>query len=425
MAFDSPAAARDVASMIAAYRKVRARSDALAAPLSDEDWMLQPCVEASPVKWNLAHTSWFFETFLLQPAGVEPVDPRYNYLFNSYYQQIGARQPRGERGLLSRPSAEEVRAYRREIDGRMIDLLEKADEGRLAELAPLIALGLAHEEQHQELLLTDVLYVFSMQPFAPAAYPAPELIAATAAPPDETTWTAFEPGVFEIGHAGDGFHFDNEGPRHPVHTTPFALADRLVTNADYLAFIEDGGYREPTLWLADGWDMLARDGVAAPLYWRGEPGAFVEYGWFGERPLDPAAPVRHLSYYEADAYANWTGARLPTEFEWERAARTRPVEGRFLGDAGPVAAAPVGDGPLADIFGGVWEWTRSAYAPYPGYRAPEGAVGEYNGKFMSNQMVLRGGSIATPEGHIRASYRNFFYPGSRWQVAGLRLARDL
>ncbi|MEL6365610.1 MAG: ergothioneine biosynthesis protein EgtB [Pseudomonadota bacterium] len=424
MAFDAKTAERDAAGMIEAYRKVRARSDALAAPLSDEDWMLQPCVEASPVKWNLAHTTWFFETFLLGPAGVEPVDPRYAYLFNSYYQQLGARQPRGERGLLSRPSAADVRAYRREVDGRVEALFETSDEGGLQAVAPILALGLAHEEQHQELLLTDILYAFSMQPFAPAAYPepdddAPEVHAGAPG------WTAFEPGVFDVGYAGDGFSFDNESPRHAAHTTPFALADQPVTNGDFAAFVADGGYEEPALWLSDGWDMMRRDGVSAPLYWRREGDSFREYSWFGERPLDPDAPVRHLSYYEAEAYANWTGMRLPTEFEWERAARSRPVEGRFLGDGRPRTAVPAGEGPLAGMFGGVWEWTRSAYAAYPGYRAPKGAIGEYNGKFMSGQMVLRGGSLATPEGHVRASYRNFFPPSARWQVSGLRLARDL
>jgi len=424
MPYDAAGERRSVDALVAAFLRARARSDALAAPLSDEDWMLQPCVEASPVKWNLAHTTWFFETFLLGPAGVEPVDRRFGYLFNSYYQQIGRMHPRGDRGLLSRPTAEDVRRYRREVDDRVVAHLRRLDEDALADVEAIVDLGCAHEEQHQELLLTDVLYAFSRMPFAPAAYETGDGPARTGEP-GPATWSDFEPGSYEVGWHGEGFHFDNEGPRHVVHTTPFALADRPVTNADFLQFVRDDGYRRSELWLADGWDMIRAEGAADPMYWRERDGAIVEFTWFGERPLAPAAPVRHLSYYEADAFANWTGARLPTEFEWERAAAERPIAGRFLGEDGPEPAAPAGEGALADIYGSVWEWTRSAYAPYPGYRAPAGAVGEYNGKFMSNQMVLRGGSQATPQGHVRPTYRNFFPPHARWQLSGLRLARDL
>ena len=391
------------------YRAVRALSEALVAPLSDADATIQSMPDASPAKWHLAHSTWFFEIFLLRDhlAGYRLFDERWPFLFNSYYEAEGARHPRPQRGLLSRPSLDEIMAYRAHVDEALAELFERE------ELHALIELGINHEQQHQELLLTDIKHALWGNPLGPAyadAAPRP------AARPGRG-WLDHPGGIALIGHDGTGFAFDNEGPRHRVLLEPFALATGLVTNGEWAAFVADGGYRNPALWLSDGWDWLGREGVAAPLYWRDDR-AFTLAGW---QSRDPHAPVSHISYFEADAYASWAGARLPTEFEWEAAAAPHdPLCGNQLDLAG--AVRPSGE---AGFFGDCWQWTRSAYLPYPRFRTADGAVGEYNGKFMNGQFVLKGASCATPRGSSRASYRNFFYPHQRWQFTGLRLAKDL
>ena len=399
----------------------RALSTVLAAPLSDEDQVVQAMDDASPTKWHLAHTTWFFEAFLLKRflAGYRVFDERFEYCFNSYYESVGARQPRGKRGLLTRPSADEVRDYRAFVDPALGRLFDAPLD---AEAAELIELGINHEQQHQELLLTDILSLFAAEPLKPAYREAgPGIGAAHAAPID---WVGFEGGIFEIGHDGAGFAYDNEGPRHEALIHDFKLASRPVSNAEWIAFIEDGGYATPALWLADGWNTVKSQAWEGPLYFEKAEGGYGQMSLMGFRPVDPAAPVTHVSYYEADAFARWAGYRLPTEFEWEVAAASVPVEGRTLG-GGHLRPMPAGIGPrLQQMIGDVWEWTASAYLPYPGFKAAPGAVGEYNGKFMCNQFVLRGGSCATPEGHVRRTYRNFFYPHQRWQFTGLRLAAD-
>ena len=388
------------AELAGRYRVVRALTERLRAPLSAEDCQAQSMPDASPAKWHLAHTTWFFETFVLEPgrSGYRPFAPAYRVLFNSYYQGVGAQHPRAQRGLLTRPSLDEVIAYRAHVDGHLLDWLA-GDDARVAALAPVIEIGLHHEQQHQELLLTDAKHLLGANPLAPAYAalpPAPDM----AAPP--LAWRSVDGGTREIGAGPGGFAFDNERPRHAVLVEPFAVASRPTTNAEYAAFIADGGYRRPELWLADGWAAVQQHGWTAPLYWRDEGRAF---GLHGEHPRRPDEPVLNLSFYEAAAYAEWAGARLPTEFEWEAAAA--------------LAAPP------AQCFGVAWQWTRSSYDPYPRYRPWAGAVGEYNGKFMVGQIVLRGSSLATPPGHARLTYRNFFPPAARWQFSGLRLARDL
>jgi len=384
------------------YQAVRERSLALAAPLSDEDCGAQSMPDASPVKWHLAHTTWFFETFLLEPreASFVPFDPAFRVLFNSYYNGVGARHPRPRRGLLTRPAMAEVRAYRANVDARMAALLSAhADD---AGLAALVTLGLQHEQQHQELILTDVKHLLAQSPLYPAYFLAETHALAAPAVARTAEWIAFAGGLADIGFNGSGFSFDNELPRHRVWLQPFSLASQLVTNGEFLAFVDAGGYRDPALWLSEGWDAVAANGVAHPLYWVQQDGAWHAFTLHGLQPLDLAAPLEHVSLFEADAYARWAGARLPLEAEWETAA----------GHAG-----------LADMFGRCWQWTASSYAPYPGYASAPGALGEYNGKFMINQYVLRGASCATPAGHSRASYRNFFPAGTRWQFSGIRLAR--
>jgi dimethylhistidine N-methyltransferase len=407
-------------TLLARYRAVRRVSEAIARNLTPEDQQAQSMPDASPTKWHLAHTSWFFETFLLAPrlAGYRAFDARFGYLFNSYYEALGARQPRPARGLITRPSADDVLAYRAHVDQGMETLLAAPDGA----LVPLVELGLAHEEQHQELILMDILHLFSCSPLQPAyapprAEPAPAELA-------ELAFVDVDGGLVEIGHRAGGFAFDNETPRHRVWLEPFQLADRLVTNAEWLTFMRDGGYRRPELWLSEGWARAQAEDWCAPLYWQEADGGWRAMTLHGLRPLDPAAPVAHVSYYEAQAYAAWAGARLPTEAEWEHAAQAVPVEGRFLG-SGLLAprAAPEGDA-LRQMFGDLWEWTASAYSPYPGFRPAAGAIGEYNGKFMAGQFVLRGGAVVTPKGHVRPSYRNFFYPHQRWMFSGVRLARD-
>jgi len=382
------------------YDAVRSHSLALAEPLSAEDQCVQSMPDASPIKWHLAHTTWFFETLVLQPflPGYEPFDARYAFLFNSYYEALGPRHPRPSRGLLTRPSAGEVRAYRDAVDGAMRRLLDTADADTLARAEATITLGLHHEQQHQELMLTDVLHLLAQNPLRPA-YRAAAPVPAAASP---MGWRTFDGGTVTIGHRGPAFAFDNEGPPHAVLLRPFRLADRPVSNGEYLAFVRDGGYRDPQWWLSDGWAAVRAQGWESPPYWSdAETDAPRAFTLHGDHPLDPHAPVTHLSLYEAAAYAAWAGARLPTEFEWEAAAA-----------AGLRAT------------GQVWEWTRSAYDPYPGFKPFDGTAAEYNGKFMMGQVVLRGGSVATPPGHIRPTYRNFFPPSARWQFSGLRLAHD-
>jgi len=377
--------------------------------------------DASPTKWHLAHTTWFFEAFLLKRflPGYRVFDERFEYCFNSYYETVGDRHPRPSRGLLTRPSAEEVRDYRAHVD----DALARLCDADLPETAAeLIELGINHEQQHQELLLTDILSLFAGEPLKPAYAEADPGVRNSAA--TKLEFLSFAGGIFEIGHQGEGFAYDNEGPRHEQLVRPLKLASRLVTNSDWIEFIADGGYAAPTLWLADGWNIVKGQGWQAPLYWEEADGGYMQMSLRGFRPVDLAAPVCHVSFYEADAFARWAGLRLPTEFEWEVAASDLAVAGRTLG-AGHLRPMPAeSSAGLKQMYGDTWEWTSSAYLPYPGFKAPPGAVGEYNGKFMCNQFVLKGGSCATPDGHVRATYRNFFYPHQRWQFMGLRLAAD-
>ena len=410
-------------TLLADYTRVRAFSETLARPLTHEDMTIQSMADASPVKWHLAHTSWFFETFILkaQDSDYRAFDAAYEYLFNSYYNGIGPQFSRPDRGVLSRPTVDEIHAYRGHVDAAMLSLLERCNDQTLRAIRPLVDLGLNHEQQHQELILTDLKHAMSLNPLHPVIY-GRESSAATAS--FDFEWIDFDGGLCDIGWRGNGFAFDNEGPVHQVFLRPFRLASRPVTNAEFLSFVADGGYRNARLWLSDGWATVKREGWTQPIYWKAVDGAWSEYTLAGLRPLDPGAPVSHISYFEAAAYCEWAGARLPSEFEWEVAAAGVPVEGHFA-DSGayhPRASKP-GKG-LRQMFGDVWEWTQSSYAPYPGFKADADVVGEYNGKFMVNQLVLRGGSCATPAGHIRASYRNFFYTHHRWQFSGLRLAED-
>ncbi len=396
---------------------VRALSIALAGPLSDADASAQSMPDASPAKWHLAHTTWFFETFLLAGIpGYRLFDDRFGYLFNSYYETIGARHARHHRGLITRPSLDDVLAYRSHVDAA----LERHWGGFDAAKRTLAELGLNHEQQHQELLVMDILDLFAANPIEPALFP--QSADQQLAPGDGASgWRSHPDGIQRIGHDGNGFGFDCEGPAHDVLVRPFALAERLVTNAEWAAFIADGGYAKPALWLSDGWAWLRREGITAPLRWQHGERGWTSFTLTGRRPVEPGAPVTHISFYEADAFATWTGARLPTEAEWEVAANGEDASGgNQLDRAGPVA--PLGGNSL---FGDCWQWTASAFLPYPGFRAAEGAVGEYNGKFMNGQMVLKGASCATPRGSSRASVRNFFYPHMRWQFTGLRLAKDI
>ena len=409
------------------YHAVRAQTEALCRPLTVDDHGVQPFVDASPPKWHLAHTAWFFETFCLKPQrrGYRPFNPAFEYLFNSYYNGVGAQFPRPLRGTLSRPSLEEVLAYRRHVDAAMTPLLDGED----AELAGRIELGLQHEQQHQELIVTDIKGNLGTNPLRPA-YASADETGEFDDGPATLDFVEYPGGIVEIGTSGEDFCFDNERPRHKAWLEDFALANRLATNAEYAQFVAAGGYREPALWLSEGWAWRCGNGVEAPMYWRQAEGEWLEYRLHGEGPLLPNVPVTHVSYFEADAFARWRGARLATEAEWEAAARSLPLEGNFaprLGsnDAPMFHPRPAAlSEPLAQLFGDCWEWTSSAYAPYPGYSPPAGALGEYNGKFMSSQQVLRGGSCATPWGHVRRTYRNFFYPKDRWQFTGIRLARS-
>ena len=408
------------ADILARYRAVRAHTGELCALLKTEDYVVQPITDVSPPRWHIAHVTWFFEQFVLGrfAAGYQPFHPQYAFLFNSYYNLVGERTERPKRGLLTRPTVDELWAYREEIDARMGRLIESCDDATLAEMLPVLEIGLNHEQQHQELLLTDIKFILFQAPL----YPAYRDDEPAVAQPVAQGWSEFEGGLVEIGHAGDGFAFDNEGPRHKQFLRPYRLANGMVSNADYLRFIADGGYSRPELWLSDGWDVARREGWQAPLYWLEREGRRVCFTLHGLRELQPDEPVTHVSYYEADAFARWAGKRLPTEFEWEHAAVQAGATSVLSGQHQP-AFAKATAGKLG-LVGQVWEWTGSAYLPYPGYRAPEGAIGEYNGKFMVNQMVLRGGSVATPAGHIRPTYRNFWHPDKRWQFTGIRLAED-
>ena len=414
------------------FQQVRQQTELLARPLSAEDCQLQSMPDASPAKWHLAHVTWFFETFVLErfEADFTPFDAGFRVLFNSYYNGIGDKHPRAQRGLISRPTLQGVRDYRAQVDARVLKLLATAGQGVQDELAPLITLGLHHEQQHQELLLTDILHALSFNPQQPAylaAWPKAWVN------PQPVRWHAYEGGLMQHGFdAGlDGaFAFDNETPRHRVFIAPFELASRTVSNGEMMAFMADGGYQRPELWLSMGWDWVTAGAHQLPLYWQGSAGNFHHFTLQGLLAVDPDAPVCHLSYFEADALARWAGARLPTEFEWELAARRLPPSsaqsGNFV-ETGAFHSLPDQpssvDAPV-QMLGDVWEWTQSNYNPYPGYKAWEGVVGEYNGKFMCNQFMLRGGSCATPQSHIRASYRNFFPPDAQWQFSGVRLARN-
>ena len=406
------------------FLSIRGMSRSLAAPLSAEDCAIQSMPDASPVKWHLAHVTWFFETFVLQPSfeGYRAFDPAFSYLFNSYYNAIGDRHPRPERGMLSRPSLERVLEYREYVDGAILALLQR---GALEPgVAALIELGLHHEQQHQELILTDVKHLLSRNPLKPAyqkPWPLTPIISRV------RDWISYPVGLYEVGHDGKDFSFDNETPRHRVWLNAFRIATHPVTHGDFIEFVEDGGYRRPELWLSAGWDIVRARGWQAPQYWEQRDGEWHTFTLHGMAPVDVHTPMCHVSFYEAEAFARWANERLPTEAEWEIAGRAAPLGGNFMesGALHPLALREsAAEGTPAQIFGDVWEWTRSDYGPYPGFRAAPGAVGEYNGKFMSGQYVLRGGSCATPQSHVRATYRNFFPADARWQFSGLRLARD-
>ena len=412
--YDGPALAET-------YAQVRAYTEQLASPLTAEDQTVQSMPDTSPTKWHRAHVTWFFETFVLaeQEPEFRPFQDKYWFLFNSYYEAVGPRYARPMRGVISRPGAHDVGVYRRNVDARMAELLSSVDEGSLAKSAHVVELGFHHEQQHQELMLMDIKHVLSLNPLQPSYAGTPDELA----DPEPTGWCDYEGGLVEVGHDGDGFSFDNELPRHQQWLAPYRMADRLVTNADWLEFVADGGYRRHELWLSDGWARVNEEGWRAPLYWTEIDGAWFEHTLHGTWPVNPGLPVCHVSHYEADAYATWAGKRLPTEAEWEHAAQqqdaTAPTDRRTNFHPGRAAEDA---GPLRQLFGGCWTWTASAYLPYPGFHPAAGAIGEYNGKFMSNQMVLRGGSALTPPGHARTTYRNFFPPGARWPLTGVRLA---
>ncbi len=410
------------ANLLARYRDVRSATEQLCTPLCTEDYVVSSMPDVSPTKWHLAHTSWFFETFALAPhlPGYTALNPKYAFLFNSYYVQAGERHCRAQRGLVTRPTVEEVYAYRAHVDAHMHELIVRVQADPSHPAADVVELGLHHEQQHQELLLTDIKHVFWTNPMRPVYRDS----ARASAPAAPNGWKEIDAGVREIGYRGDGFHFDNEGPTHREYVQHVAVAHRLTTNAEFAEFIADGGYRRPELWLSRGWATVQEFRWRAPLYWEQHDGAWQEFTLAGTALIDPHAPVTHVSYFEADAYARWAGVRLPTEAEWEVIAQGAPLSGRYV-DAQlfhPSADATSG---MQQLFGDVWQWTQSAYVAYPGYRASDGALGEYNGKWMSDQWVLRGASCATPASHARATYRNFFPSDARWQFTGIRLAKDL
>jgi ergothioneine biosynthesis protein EgtB len=417
LAHQSPAAVGT--SLRGRFTEIRETTLRITASLSPEDQMLQSMPDASPTKWHLAHTTWFFETFVLLPhmSGYQAFDPHFQYLFNSYYKQLGSHPNRGSRGLMSRPSLDRVHAYRSHVDAAVLCLLEHAGE----EVLTLVELGLNHEQQHQELILTDIKHALWSSPLAPERAAASH----SSAPASPLTWIDVEGGIHLIGHEGTDFAFDNESPRHEVLLRAFRIASRPVTNGEYLEFMQDGGYRRPDLWLSDGWDKVCAEAWSAPLYWERKEkeedhASWSQFTLSGLKDVDPAEPICHISYYEADAYSRWRGSRLPSEEEWEVAAGRIPARGGFLHDS---AVHPHPAGAAPQMFGDVWEWTSSPYVAYPGFKPAEGLIGEYNGKFMVNQLVLRGGSCATPASHMRSTYRNFFPPHVRWQFSGLRLAK--
>ncbi|MFL6154451.1 MAG: ergothioneine biosynthesis protein EgtB [Marmoricola sp.] len=419
-------------ALVERYDQVRLHTERLAAPLSPEDQTVQSMPDVSPTKWHRAHVTWFFETFVLaeNESGFAPFQDKYWFLFNSYYEAVGPRYNRAERGVVSRPGAHDVGVYRGNVDTRVRDLVATLDQGSLEKLTSTLELGFHHEQQHQELLLMDIKHVLSLNPLQPVYAGAP----AAVSEPDQLGWVDIDGGLVEIGHDGDGFSFDNELPRHQTWLNPYRIADRLITNGEWLAFMADGGYRRPEFWLSDGWAKVKAEGWDAPFYWLDIDGVWLEHTLNGTWPVNPGLPVTHLSHYEADAYAAWAGKRLPTEAEWEHGVRRAGpgedpagVDQDLVGNLADTesyharAAGPA-TGKLRQAYGDCWEWTSSAYLPYPGFHPAAGAIGEYNGKFMSNQMVLRGGCALTPPGHTRASYRNFFPPGARWALSGLRLA---
>jgi ergothioneine biosynthesis protein EgtB len=422
--------------LLARFHEIRNFTNALSANLEPEDFVVQSMPDVSPTKWHIAHTTWFFETFILKKfiSGYHADVPEYAYLFNSYYNAAGDMHRRDLRGLISRPTVREARRYRSSVDAHIDNLLSDADENLIDEIEPILILGTHHEQQHQELLITDIKHVFAQNPLYPvfrAGRDRPEPARrGEGAPPSRLApprFVDFDESIVEIGHDGSSFSYDNEGPRHRALVSAFSLASRPVTNGEYLQFIEDDGYARAEFWLSLGWMTVNEQRWQAPLYWVKRDGAWWNFTLAGFRPVDESEPVTHLSYFEGDAYANWAGARLPTEFEWEHAASNCPIEGNFVENEAfhpQPAAASVQTRDLHQMYGDVWEWTRSAYSPYPGYRAAPGALGEYNGKFMCNQYVLRGGSCATSRTHIRRTYRNFFQPEKRWQFTGIRLARD-
>lgn len=404
------------------YAEVRRQTESLCVPLAIEDYVIQSSPDASPVKWHLAHTTWFFETFLLQPffPGYRPFHARFGYLFNSYYETVGSFFPRLQRGTLSRPTVQEIYGYRKHVDVHMAELLARPDSRGGAEIDSRTELGIHHEQQHQELLLTDIKNAFGTNPLRPVYLQHSGARNLRARPRE---WLAFKAGMRGIGHGAKGFAFDNESPRHRVYLGEFEIASTPVSNGEYLEFIEAGGYRQPELWLSEGWKTVGERGWEAPLYWERIDSAWQHYTLSGMRSVDESEPVCHVSFYEADAFARWAGARLPTEQEWETAAGVFNIEGNFFDSGRLHPAAAAEDHRSCQFFGDIWEWTRSAYEPYPGYRPDAGSLGEYNGKFMCNQLVLRGGSCASPASHIRPTYRNFFYAPDRWQFTGIRLAR--
>ena len=413
-------------ALVKKFDTTRAYTEQLAAPLSPEDQTVQSMPDVSPTKWHRAHVTWFFETFVLADTEPDftPHQSEYWYLFNSYYESVGPRYSRPDRGLISRPGAEEVARYRSNVDDRLRHVISSLDAGSLEKIAPVVELGFHHEQQHQELLLMDIKHVLSVNPMRPtyAGHPTER------DEPDPLGWVDVEGGLVEIGHEGQGFRFDNEEPRHRAWLEPYRLADRLVTNGEWLEFMADDGYARHELWLSDGWGKVRSNGWRSPLYWTELDGVWFEHTLHGTWPVNPSLPVSHVSFYEAEAYASWSGKRLPREAEWEHAVVSdgRPVAGN-LADSETFHPRPAGPktGHLRQVYGDCWEWTSSAYHPYPGYHPPAGAIGEYNGKFMSNQMVLRGGCALTPPDHARSTYRNFFPADARWQFSGVRLARDL
>jgi ergothioneine biosynthesis protein EgtB len=418
-------------NLLARFHEVRNFTTLISEGLAPEDCVVQSMPEVSPTKWHLAHTTWFFETFILKKwiSAYSPAVPEYAYLFNSYYNAAGDMHRRDLRGLISRPTVDETKRYRASIDSHIDSLLADADEETLAEVESLITLGLHHEQQHQELLITDIKHVFAQNPLHPEyrerKIDPPEADKIDIAAVD---FIEFDETIVEIGHNGSSFSYDNEGPRHRALVPAFSLANRLVTNAEYLEFMEDNGYARPEFWLSLGWTTVNEQRWSAPLYWEKRDGEWWNFTLSGFRPVDESEPITHISYFEADAFANWARARLPTEFEWERAAAKIEIDGNFVESERfhpKPLTPPAQDQDVQQMFGDIWEWTRSAYSPYPGYRAAPGALGEYNGKFMCNQYVLRGGSCATSRTHIRKTYRNFFQPDKRWQFTGIRLARDL